>query len=305
MVTNKPNYILFAQHGWADNGQAIAALASSVATSKIAIVAPTLGFIKTWIRINPLIQKVEQIAIDTIARYPNTPIRIMGHSMGALIWLEVLNLHPEWWSLVESLVLIASPVGGAHLGRIIDPLGLGIGMARDLGINRRHIAQRIAAVIPTLIIAGDLDGGSDGTITVESTRFLNAKFVCLSGLHHAMMKNHPTVAATIRDFWAESNKPFLSTAEPDLSALIIQRLQQVIGMTDAHRRHFGRSRVYITFKDGITIRIWKNPFQVEHVFIANCDNECLYSGFVGWIHAENLSKTLEEIKQEYYSHLHI
>lgn len=305
MVTTAPDFILFAQHGWADHSKDIAALSGTIATPKTLIVAPDLGYITTWLRIGPLIQKVEQIAIRIITQYPTTPIRIIGHSMGGLIWLELLNRHPEWWSSVESLVLIASPIGGADLGRIIDPLGLGMGIARDLGINRRPIAQTIAQVIPTLIIAGDIDGGSDGTITVESTKFPHAQFVCLPGLSHPVLKNHPQVAATIRNFWIEPKKIDSSAVERDLSTLLVQRLQSVTGITDAHRRDFYRAKVLITFKDGITILTWKNPLQVEHIFVANRQGQCLYGGFVGLIHAESLRQTLEEIKKDYYEHLYL
>lgn len=299
MVTAKPNFILFAQHGWADTGQAIAALAQSVASPDTHVVAPSLGYVKTWLRIEPLIAKVEEIAREAIAQHPNAQIRIIGHSMGGLIWLELLDRHPEWWALVESLVLVASPVGGADLGRILDPFDLGIGIARDLGKNRRAIAEKIAQFIPTLIIVGDVDGGSDGTITVESAKFRHAQITYLPGLPHAVLKNHPSVAAAILNFWAQPEKAVLKTGEPELSDLVIERLRAVIGMTDAHRRDFERSRVYITFKDGSTIRIWKNPVGVDHVFVANRAGECLYGGFVGWIHAEGLRLALEEIKREY------
>jgi hypothetical protein len=294
---NKPEFVLFAQHGWADGSKAIAALARAAATPNTAIVTPDLGWVKTWIRIEPLVQHVERIATDGIASYPHTPIKIIGHSMGGLIWIEVLSRHPEWWSQVHSLVLIASPVGGADLARIFDPLGMGIGMARDLGLNRREMAELIAEVIPTLVIAGDIDNGSDGTITVETTKFSYAKFVCLPGLCHAVLKNHPDVVETIQRFWA--NPPIPVRSEPELSVKLIQRLQAVPGMTDAHRRDFYRSNLYLRFNDGTTIRTWKNPLQVEHVFVADNQGQCLYAGFVGWIHAEDLRKTLEDIKKQF------
>ncbi|NEQ86615.1 MAG: alpha/beta hydrolase, partial [Moorea sp. SIO2I5] len=161
-MTDKPDFLLYAQHGWADTSKAIANLAQSIATSRTAIIAPDLGWFKTWLWIEPLIKQLEHIVLDTIVTYPQTPIRIIGHSMGGLIWLELLSRHQDWWSQVESLVLIGSPIGGADLARIIDPLGIGIGIAKDLGINRRQLAESIGAVIPTLVIAGDSDHGSDG-----------------------------------------------------------------------------------------------------------------------------------------------
>ncbi len=296
-----PDFILFAQHGWADGNKAIANLARAVATPNTHIITPNLGWLRTWLRMEPLIQRVEQVATEAIATYPKTPIRIIGHSMGGLIWLEVLSRHPEWWLQIHSLVLVASPVGGADLARMIDPLQIGIGMACDLGKNRRPLAELIAEVIPTLVIVGDIDNGSDGTITVETTKFSHSKFVCLPGLSHAVLKNHPRVADIIRDFWVKPEKQI--PIEPDLSSTLIEHLRSVPGITDAHRRDFYRAKPCIIFKNGITVLSWKSPFQIDHVFVANSQGQCLYSGFVGWAHTEALRKSLEDIKTQYHHHL--
>ncbi|MEQ9486772.1 alpha/beta fold hydrolase [Coleofasciculus sp. F4-SAH-05] len=293
-MNQTPDCIIFAQHGWADTHHAIAALAKSLATPQTHLVTPNLGWLKTWWRIEPLIQQVEGIATETITQYPDTPIRIIGHSMGGLIWLEILNQHPEWWSQIESFVLVASPIGGADLARIIDPFSVRIGIAGALGINRRQIAQSIAKKIPTLVIAGDRDRGSDGTITVESTKFSRAKFVSIPNLAHAQLKNHPTVIGIIREFWAN---PTITNPSPlDFTAQLIEHLQSIHGMTDAHPRDFSRSQPYITLANGFTIRIWTSPLQVDHIFVANPEGECLYSCFVGWMHRGVLHQALAEIR---------
>ncbi|MEL6900096.1 MAG: alpha/beta hydrolase, partial [Cyanobacteria bacterium J06606_4] len=111
----QPDYILYAQHGWADINQGIGTLAKQIASPEARVIVPNLGFINTWIRIAPLIDRVEAIALQTHSEHPEAPLRIVGHSMGGLIWLEVLSRHPEWWPQVESLVLVASPVGGADI----------------------------------------------------------------------------------------------------------------------------------------------------------------------------------------------
>lgn len=300
MSVESPNFFLYAQHGWADDNREIAALASSLATSKIRVIAPRLGYIQTWIRIEPLIRVVEEIAIATTTAYPNTPIKIIAHSMGELIWLEVLNRHPEWWPLVHSLVLLASPVGGADLGRILDPFSIGIGIAQGLGKNRRPIAEKIAAFVPTLVIAGDIDGGGDGTITVGSTKIRHAQFIRLLGLSHPVLRNHPLVVAAIRGFWARAGEleENIKHTDFDLNE-VIQRLESVPGMTDAHQRDFYRAKVFMTLKDGTSIRTWKNPLGVDHIFIASPQGQYLYGGFVGWVHAEDLLQALKEIKQKY------
>ncbi|NEO31501.1 MAG: alpha/beta hydrolase [Symploca sp. SIO3C6] len=296
-MTETPDFILYAQHGWADNHKAIAKLTKRLNVSKARIITPNLGWIRTWLRIEPLIEQVEQKAIETIAAYPNTPMRIIGHSMGGLIWLEILSRHPEWHPKVESLVLIASPVGGADLARIIDPLGIGIGIARDLGKNRRQIAQSIAKNIPTLAIAGDQDQGSDGTITLEATKFEGAKLVVLPSLRHPELKNHCQVATNIINFWAN---PVITAPPPiDFAYKLIERLRLVPGMTDAHQRDFHRAKTYLRFDNGLTIRTWKHPLQMEHVFVANGKEQCLYSGFVGWMHFRELHQVLEEITREF------
>jgi Serine aminopeptidase, S33 len=300
MSVEKPDFILYAQHGWADNNRAILDLAQRLATPKTLAIAPSLGYYRTWLRIQPLIEAVEKFTTVTTAKYPNIPMRIIGHSMGGLIWLEVLNRHPEWRSLVHSLVLIASPLGGASLARIIDPFGLGIGISRDLGKNRRAIAEQIAASIPTLVIAGDVDGGGDGTVTLGSTKVRHAHFIRLPGLSHPSLRNHPRTEAAIRQFW-QCPATLEETLEPMQTDEIIQRLQSLPGMRDAHQRDFHRAKAIITLKDGSTIRLWWNPVGVEHVFIASSQGEFLYGGFVGWIHAEALRRTLREIKQEYAS----
>ncbi len=198
-----PKFILYVQHGWADNHHGISRLAQALTTDEELAIAPDLGWLETWIRIEPLIFKVEQIAIANLSDYPHTPMRIIGHSLGGLIWLEVLNRHRSWWSNIHSLVLIGSPVGGSHLAKMIDPWGIGIGIARDLGINRRAIAEAIALSIPTLAIAGDTGGNSDGTVRIDSTQFGHTKFQCLTGIGHAKLKNHPEVGQVIQKFWQD------------------------------------------------------------------------------------------------------
>ncbi|MDX2239175.1 MAG: alpha/beta hydrolase [Leptolyngbyaceae cyanobacterium bins.302] len=297
MSMHAPDFILYAQHGWADEHQAIAALAASLATPETLVITPNLGYLKTWIRIEPLIQAVEASVANMIAQYPAVPIRAIGHSMGGLIWLEVLARHPEWWEQMESLVLVGSPVGGADLARAFDPLSLGLGIARDLGTNRREIAEAIAAKVPTLVIAGDVDNGSDGTVVIQCTKIFGAEFVRLPGLDHVALKNHPLVAETIQQFWAATSDLDQSNKQPDpFSYALIKKLQAVDGMTDGHERDFARAEVFHSFANGISIRTWKNLMGIDHVFVACAEGTCLYSGFVGWLHTEHLQHTLNGLR---------
>ncbi len=290
---DNPTVVLFAQHGWADTSRAIAELAQNVATPGTHLVTPNLGYIRTWLRIGPLIEYVEEMARATLAQFPGVPLRIIGHSMGGLIWLEILNRHPNWLERVDKVVLIASPVHGSDLGRIIDPLALGMGIAKDLRVDRLELAEAVAAAVPVLSIAGDVDCGSDGTITVESTWIEGAAQLSVPHVNHPALLKNTRVAAIVREFFA-GVQPIPTDAQ-----VLIRRLRQVAGITDAHRRDFCRAKVALMFKDGYTIRTWQNPFAVEHIFVANNEGHCLYGGFVGWKHASGLRAALAELKRTY------
>lgn len=289
---DQPDYILYAQHGWADINRGIGLLAQQIASPQALVVVPNLGFVNTWIRIEPLIQRVGAIAQQTQATYPQTPIRIVGHSMGGLIWLEVLARHPEWWPLVESLVLVGSPVGGADLSRMIDPFEWGIGIAKDLGRNRRALAEKIAAEVPTLIIAGDCNQGSDGVVPIECARFNRASYVRLSGVSHAELKQHPAVAAVIQQFWQSSVHLCVPSLVEGYSDHVIRQLQSIPGMTDAHYRGFEKSILWAPLSNSLLLRTWQNALGIHHVFVANTMGDCLFAGFVGWPHTGELYTAL-------------
>jgi pimeloyl-ACP methyl ester carboxylesterase len=288
-----PDFLLFAQHGWADTGNDIGRLASSLATPNTISIVPSLNWLQTSLRIEPLILAVERIASEIIANYPQTPIKIIGHSMGGLIWLEVLHRNRQWWSKIHSLVVIGSPIGGSDVARKIDPLGMGIGIARDLGKNRRDLATTIASNIPTLSIASDIGLGTDGLVTVANTKFDRANWILISGIRHAWLKCHPQVADLITKFWVNPQIGHRITG--DLELELIDRLQKVPGMTDSDYRYFSRSRSILEFAEALKINTWKNPFGINYVFVAQ-QARCLYAGYVGLLHAVDLQKALANFR---------
>lgn len=190
-----------------DDNRAMSSLAHKVAPPQSCVIAPNLGFIKTLFKIEPLISKVEESAEQAFKQYPDTPARIIATSLGGVIWVEVLSRHPEWWKRFESLVLLGSPIGGADLAKIIDPFGWGMGIAKPLGKSRRLLAEQITAVIPTLVVAGNITGGGDGTVSIESTKLKHAHFVCLDGVSHPALRTHPATVKVIQEFWLQPRKP--------------------------------------------------------------------------------------------------
>ena len=286
-----PDYLLFGQHGWADTGEDLGKLAQAIASPNSILVIPSFQWTKTKLRIRPLIRDVEQIAAEYIFNYPKTPLRIIGHSIGGIIWLEVLSLHPEWWEKVQSLVLLGSPVGGSDLTRIADLFDIGIGVARDSGKDRRSLAEEIAQNIPTLSIASDLNSGTDGVVKVENTKFAHCRWVLLSDIRHADLKRHPSVVPVIQNFWAN---PQIDRSTADLATQVIRRLQSVPGMTDAHWSHFEQSDLKMSLDDGVTIHSWKSPVGLHYIFVAARHQECVYGGSVSGANLETALKELEE-----------
>ncbi|GAB4529811.1 MAG: hypothetical protein Tsb0014_12010 [Pleurocapsa sp.] len=290
-----PEYLLFAQHGWGNTGDDIGKLAEALAKPNSIVIAPSFDWVKTTIRINPLIREVEKLVEDRIFNYPRTPIRIITHSIGGIIWLEVLNKNEEWRAMVHSLVLIGCPVGGTDLSRVVDSFGIGIGIARDLGRDRRVLAGIIAQEIPTLSIASNLNSGTDGLVSVENTQFDHAHCVTLSDIRHADLKRNPKIVPIIQNFWANLQMDY--SLASDLAIQVIKRLQAVPGMMDAHRNGFDKSQLVISLQNGVSIHSWTNALGMHHVFVSDQEKQCIYAGYVNSIHSSALSQALEEFKQ--------
>lgn len=289
-----PEYLLFAQHGWADTGKNIGQLVEAAIDSQTKVIVPSLGLIKTFIRIEPLVKRLEAIASRAIATHPDVPIKIVGHSMGGLMWLEVLERNPQWWQQVHSLILLGSPVGGSNLARMIDPWGIGIGTARDLGKNRRQLAVKIAQQIPTLSVASDLGMGSDGLVTVDNTKFDYANWLLIANIAHSAMKWHQNMIPILQNFWAN---PQLGLApENTLINQLIQHLHAVPGMTDTNYGDFRRSQIIAHFPENLTLHTWTNPFGINHVYLGQ-NQQCLYAGYVGLLHTKDLRLAIEQIPE--------
>ena len=270
-------FILFAQHGWADTFHDIAQLDRSLACPNTIIYTPDLGWLNTWLEIAPLISKVENVATEAIAKHPELPLRIVAHSMGGLIWLEVLDRHPEWLSKIHSFALVASPVGGSDLGRLFDPFRWFPLMARDLGANRRSIAEAIASKIPVLTVVGDIGNNTDGTVPVGCSEFAQATFVRLDGIRHAPLKNHPRVADAVRQFW---EKPVIAPMQTASASLLIAKLRS-LDLTETDNRNFAKAKLIQTSSDDTKLWVWTNALQVMHVFVSVGDR-CIYSAYASW-----------------------
>ena len=282
--------LLFAQHGWADTNGTMLRFGRALGEPCDVVVAPNLGYVRTWQHIAPLVDHVDAEAARVLDQKPTAPVLIVGHSLGGLIWLEVLDRHPEWWPRIHGLALIASPVGGTRLGRYLDPTGLSIG--RDLQVNRRALAERVAAGIPCLTIAGDLFLGRDGTVSIASTQFAHARPIVLPHISHAGLVRSETVRRLVRVFFREPRPP-----ETDVAA-IIPRLAALRGSGAGDPRGCWWARAALQFWDGYSVRLLEGPIGARQVFVADNLAHCLYARTVDHPGVPALQRTLRDLRQE-------
>jgi pimeloyl-ACP methyl ester carboxylesterase len=282
--------LLFAQHGWADTNRSMVRFGAAISAPGTLVIAPNLGYVRTWLRIEPLIASVEQVAIEVLEQHPEARIRAVGHSMGGLIWVELLTRHPEWLARTDRLVLVGCPIGGADLARLFDPLGLTIG--RDLQVDRRALAEAVASTVPTLSIVGDLLGPHDGTISHDSARFQNARFVLAPSSSHAGLRRSRWVTLLTRAFFERGSLPSV-----DLAA-IAEQIAVVPGINLAEPQMFRFARVAGMFADGSTIRRFDVVPGFELVFLADGEGRCVFAGGVSWSGRRALRQILQEIQQQ-------
>ncbi|MEA5462809.1 alpha/beta fold hydrolase [Leptothoe sp. PORK10 BA2] len=289
-----PDVIIFSQHGMTDDNTDMVNLAAQLQVPQSYIVAPNLGWLNTVVDFQGLLETVETSATEAFQRYPDTPARILAVSLGGILWIEALSRHREWWPRIESLVLLGVPIGGAHLARMVDPFGWGIGIAKPLGQNRRPLAETITAEIPTLVIAGDMfQKGYDMVVPVETTKLNHAHFVCLNNVTHKQLKMHSDVVKTIQNFWTEPQEP-LPANPKSLVTDVVDYFRQVNGMTNSSQRYLKKAKTQIHLTDGTTIRTYTNGAGVKHVFVVDIDDQCRFSGYVGWVHTAGLDDAIKQ-----------
>lgn len=89
----------------------------------------------------------------------------------------------------------------------------------------------------------------------------------------------------------------IATSISQIAQKAVEILVNVPGMTQAHSRDFRRATPIFTLKDGTLIKVFINPGNVKHIFLADSNNKMLFGGYVGWIDTKGLNQAIEKIKQ--------
>jgi hypothetical protein len=82
-------------------------------------------------------------------------------------------------------------------------------------------------------------------------------------------------------------------------AELVSRLRNIAGMTDTVASDIERASCHTRFQNEVALLTWKNRFGVDFVYVRDGEGVCHYAGYVGWIHAGALRRTLAALREEY------
>jgi phage antirepressor YoqD-like protein len=113
----------------------------------------------------------------------------------------------------------------------------------------------------------------------------------------------PQILSEVNALLGRSHQAASKAASESTSNLLVKalrlRLNEVPGMTEANRADFQYSKPLFRFQNGVQVNTWKNPFGVDHVFIRDENERCVYGGYVGWIHSSGLEVTLQTMQRDF------
>lgn len=137
------------------------------------------------------------------------PAHFVGHSLGGVLLLEMLNAHPE--VPVASAVLLGAPACGSLAGRRLGAAQLGrwmMGGCVELWPERKAVWKReaplgiVAGTSPVAFgrVLGRLQGPNDGVVRVEETEVEGMSARTLVPLGHSLLIVSGAVGGLVERF---------------------------------------------------------------------------------------------------------
>ncbi|HJV10040.1 MAG TPA: alpha/beta fold hydrolase [Burkholderiales bacterium] len=148
--------------------------------------------------------------VEALARFAPGGGAFVGHSLGGLVVLDMLNRHPEIEA--RGVVLLGAPVRGCLAGRRFRSRRLGRWMMgaccplweeRPARWSRAAPLGVIAGTLPFglgRVIGGALPGENDGVVCVEETTVEGMSERTLVRQGHSMLVCAPSVARLVEGF---------------------------------------------------------------------------------------------------------
>jgi pimeloyl-ACP methyl ester carboxylesterase len=149
--------------------------------------------------------------VEQLARFAGHSTHFVGHSLGGVLMLEMLNRHPEVQP--AAVVLLGAPVRGCLAGRRLGGAALGrwmLGACRTLWDERPARWTRgapLGVVAGTLPMGlgrafGGLPGMNDGVVCVEETTVEGMSERALVRRGHSMLIVSGQVGGLVERFLA-------------------------------------------------------------------------------------------------------
>jgi len=138
-----------------------------------------------------------QANLETLARFADGQAFFVGHSLGGVLILDMLNRHPE--VRARAAVLLGAPVRGCLAGRRFGSASLGrwmMGASRELWEERSARWSRptplgvVAGTTPFglgRMVSGRLPGLNDGVVRVDETTVEGMTARALVAQGHSML----------------------------------------------------------------------------------------------------------------------
>lgn len=147
--------------------------------------------------------------VEALARFARSGAAFVGHSLGGLLVLDMLNRHPEVGA--DAVVLLGAPVRGCLAGRRLRSAGIGrwmMGACRSLWDERPARWAReaplgvLAGTLPVGLgrVLGPLPGENDGVVRVEETAVDGMSERALVREGHSMLIFTAAVAGKVDRF---------------------------------------------------------------------------------------------------------
>ena len=157
----------------------------------------------------PFDANVERLARFARETMGGRPMHFIGHSLGGVLILDMLNRHSE--IAVSSSVLLGAPVRGSFAGRRLGLAGVGRWMMGGCGIlwNERVVKWQRAAPLGVVagtvpvglgLALGRLPGPNDGVVCVSETAVEGMAAQALVPLGHSVLVVSGRVAKMVERF---------------------------------------------------------------------------------------------------------
>jgi pimeloyl-ACP methyl ester carboxylesterase len=160
---------------------------------------------------SPLDANVERFARYVRDTLGGRPAHFVGHSLGGVLVLDMLNAHPE--VAAASVVLLGAPVRGCLAGRRLGQARIGrwmMGACGTLWGEREARWQReaplgvVAGTLPLGLgrVLGRLPDANDGVVRVDETEVAGMTARALVPQGHSLLIVSGAVGALVERFFA-------------------------------------------------------------------------------------------------------